>query len=216
MVNPELDTQTKIVLAASHLFARHGIEAVPMRDIGQLAGQRNSSAVQYHFGGRWELVAAVLARHSETVTAGEGDLGDATAGEIVAGLVGLLRPKLADGDGRDFLRVVFELMVRYPGRWDNPVTHRGMSNLVDRLAELLAPLPAEVAAARAVAMTQFVTHQLAERARLIDDGGDLVLDEATFVANLTRMGAAMLTAEAPPAMQVVSKRRRSTAGSGRQ
>ncbi len=194
-VADDLDTRTRLVLAAAHLFARRGIEAVPLRDIGERAGQRNSSVVQYHFGGRWELVAALLERNAETVAGGdslEADLAEAPLEVIVDGLVALLRPKLADPEGRDFLRVVFELMVRYPGRWDSAGAHEGMERLVDAIAARLAPLPDRVARARAVAMTQFVTHQLAERARLLDEGGAPVLDEETFVSNLVEMALGLV------------------------
>ena len=42
------------------MIAEHGIE-VPLRDVAAAAGQRNNSAVQYHFGSREGLVAAVVA-----------------------------------------------------------------------------------------------------------------------------------------------------------
>ncbi|MBC3194468.1 TetR/AcrR family transcriptional regulator [Pseudonocardia sp. C8] len=54
------DTRTKIVLAAERLFAERGIAAVPLRDIVTAAGQRNASAIQYHFGPRPDLVTAVF------------------------------------------------------------------------------------------------------------------------------------------------------------
>jgi AcrR family transcriptional regulator len=53
-------TRLSILLAAEALFAERGIEAVPLREIGQAAGQRNNVAVQYHFGDRDELLRALL------------------------------------------------------------------------------------------------------------------------------------------------------------
>ena len=47
--------------AAERLIAEHGFE-VPMRDIAKAAGQRNNSAVNYHFRSRQDLVDAVVAR----------------------------------------------------------------------------------------------------------------------------------------------------------
>lgn len=55
-----VDTRTKIVLAAERLFAERGMAAVPLRDIVTAAGQRNASAIQYHFGPRPDLVTAVF------------------------------------------------------------------------------------------------------------------------------------------------------------
>lgn len=47
--------------AAERLIAEHGYE-VPLRDIAKAAGQRNNSAVNYHFRSRQDLVDAVVAR----------------------------------------------------------------------------------------------------------------------------------------------------------
>jgi AcrR family transcriptional regulator len=192
------DTRGRLVSAAAHLFARRGIETVPLRDIGTLAGQRNASAVQYHFGGRWELVTAILARHARTV-AGWDDPGVAASDdEVVRRLVELLRPELATAGGRDFLRVVFELVARYPGRWDrDPQPHVGMANLVERLADRADGLPRRLARARAVALTQFVCYQMAERARLVDDEVADLLEEDTFAGELVAMATALLRAPRP-------------------
>ncbi|MER5184691.1 TetR/AcrR family transcriptional regulator [Streptomyces sp. NPDC002896] len=53
-------TRQLILTAAERLFAEHGISAVPLRDIGIAAGQRNHAAVQYHFGDRDEVVRAIM------------------------------------------------------------------------------------------------------------------------------------------------------------
>ncbi|MCV7419579.1 TetR/AcrR family transcriptional regulator [Mycobacterium yunnanensis] len=47
--------------AAERLVAEHGFE-VPLRDIAKAAGQRNNSAVNYHFRSRQDLVDAVVTR----------------------------------------------------------------------------------------------------------------------------------------------------------
>lgn len=51
--------RSRLVEAAERLVAERGID-VPLRDIAVAAGQRNHSAVQYHFGGREQLFEAVL------------------------------------------------------------------------------------------------------------------------------------------------------------
>jgi AcrR family transcriptional regulator len=53
-------TQTKLVLAALGLFAKHGIASVTIRQIVRAAEQSNESAVHYHFGGKDELLAAIF------------------------------------------------------------------------------------------------------------------------------------------------------------
>ena len=54
-------TRRTLMRAAERLIADRGIENVSMRDIVKAAGQRNESALQYHFGNYPGLVAAIHA-----------------------------------------------------------------------------------------------------------------------------------------------------------
>ena len=47
------------MLAAERLIAEHGAD-VSLRDIAVAAGQRNNSAVHYHFGSRHDLIDAIV------------------------------------------------------------------------------------------------------------------------------------------------------------
>jgi AcrR family transcriptional regulator len=49
-----------ILRAAEKLYALHGIDAVSTRQIAREAGQKNHSAVQYHFGSAEGLLEAIL------------------------------------------------------------------------------------------------------------------------------------------------------------
>ena len=53
-----------ILDAAEQMIAEHGVR-VPLRDIAVAAGQRNNSAVNYHFKNRQELIDAVVRRRLE-------------------------------------------------------------------------------------------------------------------------------------------------------
>lgn len=57
----QADTAKRIIDAAERLFAGRGIEATSLREIAVAAGQRNTMAVQYHFGSKERLVQAVFA-----------------------------------------------------------------------------------------------------------------------------------------------------------
>ncbi|MFF4621938.1 TetR/AcrR family transcriptional regulator [Nonomuraea jabiensis] len=59
--------RSAIMRAAERLYATEGFAAVSIRQIGEAAGQRNKSAVQYHFTSRDELVKAILAEHAEAM-----------------------------------------------------------------------------------------------------------------------------------------------------
>ena len=56
----DVQTRDRLVQAALQLFARHGIEAVSLRQITAQAEQSNQSAIQYYFRNKQGLVAAVL------------------------------------------------------------------------------------------------------------------------------------------------------------
>lgn len=50
----------ELILAAERLIADHGLDGVSLRQIGAAAGNRNNSAVLYHFGSKSDLVRAVF------------------------------------------------------------------------------------------------------------------------------------------------------------
>ena len=50
----------KILCCAEQLIAEHGLEAVSTRMIARAAGQKNNSALQYHFANRDGLIEAIL------------------------------------------------------------------------------------------------------------------------------------------------------------
>ncbi|MFW0795961.1 TetR/AcrR family transcriptional regulator [Gordonia sp. CPCC 205515] len=56
-------TKLRILSTAERLYAERGVLAVSNRQISEAAGQGNNFAVGYHFGGRPELVRAILDRH---------------------------------------------------------------------------------------------------------------------------------------------------------
>src|SRR5690606_16298479 len=60
-------TRQTLLDSAEELFATHGIDGVSNRRIAEHAGNANHSAVAYHFGGRDELIRALINRHSESI-----------------------------------------------------------------------------------------------------------------------------------------------------
>jgi AcrR family transcriptional regulator len=56
------DTPSRLIAAAEQLFAADGEEATSLRAIAR-AARASSAAVHYHFGGRDELLRAVMNRH---------------------------------------------------------------------------------------------------------------------------------------------------------
>ena len=63
-----------ILTTAERLFAERGIAAVPLRDIGAEAGQRNNVAVQYHFGDREQLLREITTYRAAASEAGRQEM----------------------------------------------------------------------------------------------------------------------------------------------
>jgi TetR/AcrR family transcriptional regulator, regulator of cefoperazone and chloramphenicol sensitivity len=206
MARDASDTRERLLRSAEHVFARSGIDA-PIREIHLHAGQRNASAVQYHFGSKQELVREIIARHAitpEERSVIQADLRSrrddprSLVEAMVRRMVGYLR----DETDRDFVRIAFQLLIRSPIRRDvtEGVERPDLVSFdaeLDMLHSALPQLPERVLTERAVAGVTFVTLQVAERARVIDDEpGGPILDEEEFVANLVDMTAGLLTAPA--------------------
>ena len=64
-----LATQTALMEAAEKLIAQNGIHNVSIKDIVREAGQKNESALQYHFNNLQGLVNAIHQRRTEQTQA---------------------------------------------------------------------------------------------------------------------------------------------------
>jgi hypothetical protein len=106
--------------------------------------------------------------------------------------------RLADERGRNYLLIVAQLAARFPTWRDarRDIDHGHLLQALDLLERRPANLPEPVRRERLVAMMQLMTASLAERARLLDSGGEVLLDDADYAANLTDMLAGVLGAPA--------------------
>ncbi len=57
--NGQLDTRDRLLWTAMKLFGARGFDGVAVRDIAK-AANANVAAVNYHFGGKWDLYLAVI------------------------------------------------------------------------------------------------------------------------------------------------------------
>ena len=103
------------------LLAEQGVDAVSLREIARAAGSRNTNAVQYYFGDREALVAAVVEPYERDVGARRAALVEILAAEpspTIRAIAGaLVRPSAAmleHQEGRDHLRLVAELILDMP------------------------------------------------------------------------------------------------------
>jgi AcrR family transcriptional regulator len=182
-----------ILDAAERLIAERGIQ-VPLRDIAVAAGQRNNSAVNYHFRNRQDLIDAIVRRRLEPM--------ERERAQMVDDL---------EGDARDDVRAWLRIMVLPFAGVGSPYYARFLQaasmhlradvdesqgpvwpKVLERLA-LAIPTDDRHARSRrvsAIATTMFAL--LAERERLAEAGADAGSPE-----EIIAMLAAALTAPMP-------------------
>ena len=198
MVTATADATREVMLdAAEVFFADQGIDATTVSEIHRLSGQLNKSAVQYHFGSREGLLLAVIDRHQQRLQDEWLELLSATADRDLPALVAaIVRPaagNLATETGRRYLRIVPQLVHRYPTRVARP-TGGAVGRTMDRIADCLDHLDPDVRTVRLAAATTLTSEVLASRARQIDiDDGEPRLDDDDFVAHLEAMVLGLLT-----------------------
>jgi AcrR family transcriptional regulator len=187
----------QLVAAAETLFAERGVDAVSLREINAASGARNSSAVQYHFGGRAGLIRAVLEKHTGAVeirrhalldqfeARGEGDLRT-----LVGALVRPLADELQTEGGSGYLQVLADVMNR-PSPPINPAGYDNEEYSLIRWRSLVKPFldPEAVRHHRRFLAMRFTATELARRARSKDR-----VDHRLFVSDLIDLVTGLLDA----------------------
>jgi AcrR family transcriptional regulator len=207
------DTRTKILQVAERLYAERGIEGVSLREIGAAAGQRNTAAVHYHFGGREGLVRALFEHRYERLEARRAAMlaeldartEPAAVRELVAVLV-LPFVEHPDGSGH-WVRFVARLhedprynpfgqiaAVPYSARAEAVAASQDASARIARSIGLDEP----ERVARMFLVTTMVVHAVADREALLAAGaaGALTPDDA-FARGVVDAATAILTAPVP-------------------
>ncbi len=198
------DTRARIIDEAERLFASRGIWQVPTREIVEAAGQRNASAVSYHFGSRDGLLDHILTSHGDPIDAERGELLDGldartSTAAIVDALVRPMTARLASDSGRRYLRIVNQLAFRFEGSTaENQLLPENVRRALGWLEERPAGLPVEVRHERVRAMVLLMSASLAERARKVGRGIE-ELNDAAYEATLTDVLVGVI--EAPASMR---------------
>jgi AcrR family transcriptional regulator len=186
-----MSTAERILDAAERLFAQRGIEAVSLREINAAAGAKNASAVQYHFGSRDGLLAAVLARHMRVVDErrlvllDELDAEDALGSVrgVAEALVFPLAEELSTPSGRCYLRILAEMSDWDPARAvqvADVTANRSLTRLNELIDGLTPGLPPRVRGLRIPLILRLVLRSLGDQSQW-----ELpARDDAVFVGNL--------------------------------
>lgn len=201
-------TRTKLLDAAARLFAEHGVDNVSLAEIVRTSGQRNASAVHYHFGSRNDILYAVLARHVPTLADRRGALLErarqATGDQLRPVAEAIVRPvtEFARRGWREraYLQIGFELT----GALDR--TTDAIRELMDQTAgpaawsllrERCPQVPDDLWDEREAICINFVGRAAADRARSRRSPPSRALSDERFVDNLVEMLLAAMTAPCP-------------------
>ena len=202
---PEPSTRDKLIDTAARLFAERGIESVSLAEVVRMSGQRNTSAVQYHFGGRDDLLLAILERHVPILRARRLELlavAEHHDSDARAAAEAIVRPltELAQLGWREraYLQIGSELtgmLDRAPGAVRDVLRQTAGFDAMALLATRCPPLADDIWADRSRLMYSFILRAAGDRARLLDQRGTQeVLADDRFVENLVDMLLGAMTA----------------------
>lgn len=199
-------TRERLLEAAARLFALQGIAHAQTRDITVLAGQRNASALHYHFGSREGLLRALLLRLGEPVAraslalldpAGLGKRPSLT--HVVRGLVEPLGACLATEEGRHYLLILEQCLANGTAlvpQGEGVLAEADVA-LEERLVLVLPWLPEGVLRRRLRFARQALVGALAAHARLKLSGGAIEVGDESFLEDLVEMLAGAIGAPVP-------------------
>src|SRR5215216_5225918 len=149
------ETRERLLAEARRLFATTGVFQTTSREIVEAAGQRNVSALTYHFGSREGVLRAILARFDEVLDAERGELlarigDDAPTRQLVAALLIPYARPLRSSEGRDYLRIVAQLGERFAQWRDEELTGPYLRRILGLLESRPADVPRAVRRERVV------------------------------------------------------------------
>ena len=137
----------RIIETAERLFAERGVEAVSLNEINKAAGQKNTSALHYHFGSREELLTAVIDGHVDEIrrdVAARLDRLESKGGsplsakDFVAVCLPPYAAKLGDERGVRYLQISAQLLAVDPAIASLPRDTKATVDLRMRLLNSLA------------------------------------------------------------------------------
>ena len=189
-----------LIRAGERLFAERGIENVSLREINIAAGQRNSSALHYHFGSRESLLEEILAQHSGEVRDARlamlKEIENGGPSALRSAALTIVRPLALPLDhgssGRAFCRILPQVLTD-PERNPKDLGHLIGDTARERSFRLLEPhcsgLPKLVLHERLYLTQLQVVYAIAARATHLDarGGNPSPASSAFFVSNLTDM-----------------------------
>ncbi len=175
-VNP---TRERLINTAERLYALHGLDGVALDRIRREAGEKNASALQYHFGNKRALLRAVFETRLNVIdrrrleilkTSKFMERAEALRGCASALVLPLAEHLSAPGAERYYVRFVAQVYGDPRTDWSELLAggrNEGVFQVGRTLAELLPDLPRDVIRARLELVVGLIIHGLADREKVI-------------------------------------------------
>ena len=223
MARDSTETRAALLEAGRHLFATEGIFSTPLSSVIKIAGQRNSSALQYHFAdgypdARLGLLYAIIATNNASAEIVRQKMLDDVIRENrmkdLPSLVGVavlpLAHKFKDPAGREFLSIISQMVDEF-NNWDAGSPDMPSAALVTfRLIEqaLSDELSPAIRHERVVRYLQMTSEAIGSHARYVTSVQNGPIDQRrlstpAFFSNLIDMAVGALRA---PAVSELSER----------
>ena len=194
------DTRDLLVDAGRRLFATSGVYTTALKAVIEAAGQRNTSALHYHFGGRRGLLDAIIDASNAEIEAERKDLLDAATApvrlhQLVDAVVLPQARLLHRPEGRQFLAIISQLSDLFD-RWEDGATPpQALRAFAGIKASLPPALDDSLRHERVTRFLELVSEALGSRARQLEGGRSPALHHDAWVANLTAMAVGALRAD---------------------
>jgi len=199
-------TRLALILAGEKLFALRGIEGVSLREVNQMAGQKNRSAAHYHFGTRLRLIEAIYdyraghlnQRRLQMLALAEQDNPSLDLVTIIRCFIKPLIEEVENTEGGSyFLRYMASVNMHADldvcRMWRN-MHVEAMEKIFKLLRACLPQLPESVFSVRFGLMMMHLIYVMAEREKFLTINPNATMGKELFYANLIDTLVAMMSA----------------------
>ena len=167
-------TAERILKTAERLYALKGVNSVSTREISREAGQKNHSALHYHFGSEEDLINAILdyrmiplnrAREQRLIHLSSGDNTRDIRALLSAYIAPFAHELLNPPEHRYYISVLLQLCSQHSGRRivaSNRRRSSAQALLAGHLCDVMAPLSPVVAQRRLSWVERLVVNAVAD------------------------------------------------------
>lgn len=188
------DRRQILLRTAEALFASRGIDAVSLNEINKAAGQRNTSALHYHFGSKEKLIDAIIYQEFDSIVSRMNEefdkleaLADFNSLALIKAVAMPFIEMLDSPRGINYLRIMVQLLDRNASMpfFSQPESSEAARNRAFALSErFFGDLPDSVKMVRLILFSGLMFRSLVAYAQFQLAGSNIMGGHALFVAVL--------------------------------